>query len=121
VHSTKNFNVEPEVTLQMFNMFKDDITDSIKNHGDRISDNSQRIIDLEGQMKLLKEMAQPKGDDGKGLLDAMQEWIDGLRKELNDNIDNSEGRVSKRIDNIQIQMADFALKNDLDQLENDHN
>lgn len=93
--------------------------DIVRNYND-IVDHGQRISDLESQLNLLKQMSQPKGDDGKGLLDAMQDWINNLRIELNKNIDDSEGRLSKRIDGILLQLEDYALKTDLEDLKQEH-
>lgn len=127
MHNTVIQKVEPEVTLEMFINLQKEIhatlnrhsEDIVRNYND-IVDHGQRISDLEAQLNLLKQMSQPKGDDGKGILDAMQDWINNLRIELNKNIDDSESRVSKRIDKICLQLEDFALKTDLENLKEEH-
>jgi sugar-specific transcriptional regulator TrmB len=66
-------------------------------------------------------MAQPKGDDGKGLIDALQELIDKLRKELNEKLDNTKDTFSKAIDSLMKKMDKFATIDQLEGLRKDHN
>lgn len=72
-----------------------DIRDHIKKHNERLND-------LENQMDLLKSMSAPAGDDGKGLLDALQDIQDKLRKEFNEKLDN----LLKRLESLEVESRD---------------
>ena len=61
-----------------------------------------RLNDAEAQIELLKKMGAPKGDDGgAGLLDALNEITDKLRKEFMDRLDEMWNDLTKRIDALE--------------------
>ena len=61
-----------------------------------------RMNDAEAQIELLKKMGAPKGDDGgAGLLDALNEITDKLRKEFMDRLDEMWNDLTKRIDALE--------------------
>lgn len=61
----------------------------------------ERVTDLEGQIELLKKMRAPQGDgdNGAGLLDALNDITDKLRKDLMDKI----GDLTKRLEALEIE------------------
>ena len=60
-----------------------------------------RVTDLEAQVELLKKMGAPSGDgdSGAGLLDALNEITDKLRKDLMDKI----GDLTKRLEALEVE------------------
>ena len=62
-----------------------------------------RLSDAEAQIELLKKMGAPKGDEGSGagLLDALNEITDKLRKEFMDRLDEMWNDLTKRIDALE--------------------
>ena len=68
---------------------------------DRDSALEARVTDLEAQVELLKKMGAPKGDgdSGAGLLDALNEITDKLRKDLMDKI----GDLTKRLEALEVE------------------
>ena len=54
-----------------------------------------RMADAEAQIELLKKMGRPTGDEGAGagLLDALNEITDKLRKEFMDRLDDLTKRL----------------------------
>ena len=68
---------------------------------DRDSALEGRITDLEAQVELLKKMGAPKGDGdaGAGLLDALNDITDKLRKDLMDKLDD----LTKRLEALEIE------------------
>ena len=72
-----------------------------KDARDRDSALEARVTDLEAQVELLKKMGAPKGDgdSGAGLLDALNEITDKLRKDLMDKI----GDLTKRLEALEVE------------------
>ena len=68
---------------------------------ERDSAMENRITDLEAQVELLKKMGAPKGDgdSGAGLLDALNDITDKLRKDLMDKI----GDLTQRLEALEIE------------------
>ena len=63
-----------------------------------------RMADAEAQIELLKKMGAPKGDDGAGagLLDALNDITDRLRKEFMDKLDD----LTKRLEALEEHTAE---------------
>lgn len=91
----------PEVTLEMYINLRE-------THDNKLDKHDERITDLENQINLLKQMSQPKGDDGVGLIDALQDMINKLRIELNGKLDQTKENFSKAIDALNKKMEKFA-------------
>jgi len=62
---------------------------------DRDSALEARVTDVEAQLELLKKMGAPSGDgdSGAGLLDALNDITDKLRKDLMDKLDDLTARL----------------------------
>jgi len=72
-----------------------------KDARDRDSALEGRVTDLEARVELLKKMGAPKGDgdSGAGLLDALNDITDKLRKDLMDKI----GDLTKRLEALEVE------------------
>lgn len=105
----------PEVTLNMFNQLKDLLKqnqDQTKVNTDDIAalkdDNSkfkERMGDAETAIDFLKKLGAPTGGDGgAGLLDALNDMTEKLRKEFNDKLQEQnndlQGKMGEMNDNL---------------------
>lgn len=104
-----------EVTREMFDDLRAMVTEN-KDHSDKEfallngkNDSlEQRMSEAEAQIELLKKMGAPKGDDGAGagLLDALNEITDKLRKEFMDKLDD----LTKRLEALEEHTAEVDDK-----------
>ena len=62
-----------------------------------------RLSDLESQLDLLKKMNRPAGDDGSGLLDALNDITDKMRKEFDGKLDALRDELLKRIEALELE------------------
>ena len=100
-----------EVTREMYDKLRE-IVGNNKEHADRelgiLNGKNDaleaRMADAEAQIELLKKMGAPKGDDGQGagLLDALNDITDRLRKEFMDKLDD----LTKRLEALEEQTAE---------------
>ena len=96
----------PEVTREMYddlknlvNVNQEENEKDFKIAKDRHTGLEARMNDAEAQIELLKKMGAPKGDDGAGagLLDALNEITDKLRKEFMDRLDALTDDFNKKL------------------------
>jgi hypothetical protein len=85
-----------EVTLIMFNEFRNICDHEKKNTEQKFKDDSDRMDKIENKLKLLEQMGAPSGDGGAGLLDTLQGLIDKLRKELTEKIDDLDTALTTK-------------------------
>lgn len=86
----------------------DAIRDTHKKH-------HQRLNDLESQIDLIKKMKSPSGGDGgAGLLDALQEIQDKLRKEFDEKLEALKNELMARI--IALEEKDKDQQEQIDNL-----
>ena len=105
----------PDVTLNMFNALKDSVKtnqDQTKVNTDDIAalkgDNNkvkERMGDAETAIDFLKKLGAPSGGDGgAGLLDALNDMTEKLRKEFNEKLqeqkDGLEGQMGEMNDDL---------------------
>ena len=98
-----------EVTREMFddlrnlvNVNQEENEKDFKLLKDKDKSLDARLNDAEAQIELLKKMGAPKGDEGgAGLLDALNEITDKLRKEFMDRLDEMWNDLTKRIDALE--------------------
>ena len=98
-----------EVTREMFddlrnlvNVNQEENEKDFKILKDKDKSLDARLNDAEAQIELLKKMGAPKGDEGgAGLLDALNEITDKLRKEFMDRLDEMWNDLTKRIDALE--------------------
>jgi len=99
---SKPIHVDIEVTRGMFDDLKALVDanqeaqkSDAKDGRDRDSALEARMTDAEASIELLKKMGAPKGDgdSGAGLLDALNDITDKLRKDLMDKLDDLTARL----------------------------
>ena len=100
--SQKSVSGDIEVSRGMFDDLRAMV---VENHDQQVADDKalkekasalgDRMSDAEAQIELLKKMGAPTGDgdSGAGLLDALNDITDKLRKDLMDKIDDLTARV----------------------------
>jgi len=105
----------PDVTLNMFNALKDLVNKNIDQTGVNTDDIAalklannklnERMGDAETAIDFLKKLGAPSGGDGgAGLLDALNDMTEKLRKEFNEKLqeqkDGLEGQMGEMNDDL---------------------
>lgn len=69
---------------------------------------NERITDLENQLELLKKMGGGTGggDGGSGILDALNDITDKMRKEFDEKLDELRNDLLKRIEEVEKESRD---------------
>ena len=81
----------------------------------RLEVDNELIIDLQMQLKMLKQMGAPKDGDGgggAGMLDALQDMIDALRKEMNDKIGGLREDTDRRVGDVNVFIKELRVEFD---------